>query len=161
MFEIGVCFLSVYGKVELDPEGDVVAGSMRSWTITYTVGMHGIDDGGSIILLRKSICDMEEPQFGDPKASGYVTATTTGDAELELGYSRNSFSRPWTHALRVDVRDGSLKKGDKIKLVLGDKSEGGPGIRAQTFQESEFLFKVLRRISRHSANPCAFHGETS
>ena len=28
-------------------------------------------------------------------------------------------------------------------IILGDKSQGGPGIRSQTFQENEFLFKLL------------------
>lgn len=135
--------MSVYGRVEIEPEEDVTAGSMCSWKITYTVGRYGIDDGGSIIVVRKNICDRELPQFDDPQGSGYVTASTTGDAKLRLSFDDRYFYRPWFRALSVHVYDGSLREGDKITIVYGDRSLGGPGMRAQTFQEREHLFKVL------------------
>jgi hypothetical protein len=43
----------------------------------------------------------------------------------------------------MDIRDGSLYEGDTVTILFGDKSHGGPGIRAQTFREEERVFKVL------------------
>src|SRR5699024_4508207 len=34
-------------------------------------------------------------------------------------------------------------EGDTVTIVFGDRAQGGPGMRAQTFAETEFEFKVL------------------
>jgi len=131
------------GRAEIHPATDVFAGSMGTWTLTYTVGRFGIDDGGSIRIARRSVCDSERPQFDDPQRSGYTTVTTTGDVRLATRYDDRGHIRPWRGALQIDVRDGSLKEGDTVVVVFGDQSYGGPGIRTQTFRESEHIFKVL------------------
>jgi hypothetical protein len=38
--------------------------------------------------------------------------------------------------------NGSLYPGDKVTVVMGDTSGGGPGFRLQTFREVEHIFKV-------------------
>jgi len=43
----------------------------------------------------------------------------------------------------IDVYDGSLAPGDTVTIVLGDRSQGSPGIRAQTFVETVHEFRVL------------------
>ena len=133
----------LYGRAEIEPKGPLIAGTMHTLRITFTVGRYGIDDKGSILIAWKYVCDDEHPQFSDPEGSGYTTAYTTGEAKLKLSFGALSFYRPWFKALRVDVYDGSLKEGDKIIVTLGDRSRGGPGLRIQTFQESERIFKVL------------------
>lgn len=44
--------------------------------------------------------------------------------------------------LHIWVKRGSLKEGDKIFVVYGDRSFGSPGSRAQTFIEEPRYFKV-------------------
>ncbi|MFQ6052786.1 MAG: DUF3604 domain-containing protein, partial [Candidatus Bathyarchaeia archaeon] len=131
------------GRAEIRPASDAVAGSMGTWTITYTVGRFGVDDGGSIRVARRSVCDSETPQFDDPQGSGYTTVTTTGDVRLMARYDGRGYIRPWRGALQIDVRDGSLREGDVVTVTFGDRSGGGPGFRMQTFRESEHIFKVL------------------
>jgi len=131
------------GRAEIRPKTDVVAGSMVTLTLTYTVGRFGIDDGGSIRIARRSVCDSERPQLRDPQASGYTTVATTGDVRLIARYDDRGHIRPWRGALQIDVRDGSLREGDTITVIFGDRSGGGPGIRMQTFREAEHIFKVL------------------
>ena len=133
----------LYGIAEVEPEKEIIAGSMNTLKITFTVGEYGIDDGGSIIIVRKYICDEEMPQFTNPQESGYVTAVTTGEAKLKLSFDYRYFIRPWFSALQIKIYDGSLKEGNKVIITLGDRSRGGPGFRAQTFQEKDFLYKVL------------------
>ena len=45
--------------------------------------------------------------------------------------------------LTIDVYDGTLAPGDIVTIVLGDRSGGSPGIRAQTFVESRHELRVL------------------
>ena len=131
------------GAAEITPAGRVVAGVYGSWKLVYHVGKYGIDDGGSIRVAHRSVSDIESPQFSDPKGSGYCTVSASRDVRLEYRYSRRGHIRPFRAAIQIDVRDGSLYEGDTITIVLGDKSKGSSGLRAQTFREQEHIFKVL------------------
>ncbi|MGD2141883.1 MAG: DUF3604 domain-containing protein [Candidatus Bathyarchaeota archaeon] len=131
------------GRAELEPTGDLVAGSLVSLRLTYTVGDLGIDDGGSIRIARRSVSDSEDLQFTDSLASGYTTVYTTGDVNLNYRWDRRGHIRPWRGALQIDIHDGSLYPGDTVTVVMGDRSRGSPGFRLQTFREKEHIFKVL------------------
>ena len=131
------------GTVTLDPSGPVVAGSVGQWTLTYTVGSYGIDEGGTLKLAQRFASDWETPQFDQPAAPGYTTVTTDGPARLRAYFHRKGHERPWMKCTVIDVYDGSLAPGDTVTIVLGDRSQGSPGIRAQTFQESAHEFRLL------------------
>ncbi|NJN81999.1 MAG: hypothetical protein HC802_06745 [Caldilineaceae bacterium] len=131
------------GTITCTPDGPVVAGSMGQWTLVYTVGSYGIDEHGTIKLVQRLVSDWEVCQFDRPDQSGFTTVTTTGDARLGLSYQRKAYSRPWTAGLVIDVYDGYLSPGDTVTIVLGDRSQGSPGIRAQTFRESAHEFRLL------------------
>lgn len=131
------------GRAEIEPEGAIRAGEVGSWTLTVTIGEHGIDDGGALAVARRDVSDWEIPQFDRPRETGYVTAETTGGAKLRLRYDPRCYVRPWRAALVVEVYDGSLAPADEVRINLGDKRQGGPGMRAQTFPESSYTFKVL------------------
>jgi peroxiredoxin len=131
------------GAVTLDPPGPVVAGSTGTWTITLTVGSMGIDEGGTIKVAQRFASDWEPSQFDRPAASGYTTVTTTGEAKLRPRYDRKGHDRPWMQCIVIDVYDGSLFPGDAVTIILGDRSQGSPGIRAQTFIESKHEFRVF------------------
>jgi hypothetical protein len=131
------------GCAEIEPTGDVVAGSMGTWRLTYHVGGFGVDDGGSVRIARRSVSDLEEPQFDDPQRSGYTTVITSGSVRLVTRYDSRGHIRPWRGALQIDVRDGSLKEGDIVVATFGDRGSGGPGLRMQTFREMEHIFKVF------------------
>ncbi len=131
------------GTVSLDPPGSVIAGSMGTWTLTYTVGSYGLDEGATLKLSQRFASDWEIPQFNRPADPGYSTITTNGAAKLRPYYHAKAHERPWMKCLVIDVYDGSLAPGDIITLTLGDCSQGSPGIRAQTFQESAHEFRLL------------------
>jgi hypothetical protein len=131
------------GWAEVEPKGDAVAGALGTWRVTYHVGRFGIDDGGSIRIARRSVSDLERPQFDNPRRSGYTTVTTKGKVRLSAKYDGRGHIRPWRGALQVDMHDGSLGEGDTITVTIGDKSGGSPGLRMQTFRETEHIFKVL------------------
>ncbi|MCA9705489.1 MAG: DUF3604 domain-containing protein [Myxococcales bacterium] len=131
------------GTVTLSPAGPVVAGTVGQWTLTYTVGSYGIDEGGTIKLARRFANDWQPPQFDDPRAPAYTTVRTTGDAKLRPRYDPKAHVRPWMKCIVIDVYDGCLAPGDTVTVTLGDRSGGGPGIRAQSFVESAHELRVL------------------
>src|SRR3954452_7792687 len=131
------------GTATLDPSGPVVAGKYGTWTLTLTVGTVGIDEGGTIKIAQRFASDWQPAQFDKLTEAGYCTITTTGQAKLRPRYDRKGQDRPWMQSIVVDVYDGSLAPGDKVTLVMGDRSQGSPGIRAQTFQESAHELRVF------------------
>ena len=131
------------GTVVLEPNGPVVAGEMGQWTLTYTVGSYGVDEGGTIKLSQRFASDWQVPQFDQPQAAGYTTVTTNGNAKLRPYYHTKAHERPWMKCLVIDVYDGSLLPGDTVTITLGDRRQGSPGSRAQTFQESAHEFRLL------------------
>ncbi|WP_181197818.1 DUF3604 domain-containing protein [Enhygromyxa salina] len=131
------------GHVSLSPTGPVVAGALGQWTLTYTVGSYGIDEGGTLKLARRFASDWARPQFDDPTAESFTTVTTTGEAKLRPRYDPKAHVRPWMKCLVIDVYDGSLAPGDTVTITLGDRSQGSPGIRAQSFIESAHELRFL------------------
>ncbi len=131
------------GTVKLKPNQAIVAGTVGQWRLVYTVGSYGVDSGGTIKLAWPLVSDWEKPQFDQPDQPGYTTVRTNGAAKLRSYYHAKAHVRPWTPCLVIDIYDGSLAPGDTVIVVLGDRREGSPGIRAQTFQESNYEFRFL------------------
>lgn len=122
------------------------AGSFQSLTIIFTAGRFGMDDTGSIRIVFRFASDMGTPQFTDPAAANYVTASASNGAQLELAYHPRLNLRPWGKTLSITVGRGFLSPGDTIAVRLGDRSGGSPGIRLQTFCEDRFEFRVLADV---------------
>lgn len=133
----------VLGRVAISPAGDVVAGSYGTWQITLTVGQHGIDDGGRVLIARRSVSNWGLPQFDRPREPEYTTASTSGQVRLSAHYDPRAFVRPWRGAVVLDVRDGALAPGDTLTVTLGDTRFGSRGSRAQTFRQERYEFRVL------------------
>src|SRR5690606_14871875 len=75
-------------------------------------------------------------------------ARASNGCRLDLVTEPEGHQRPWERSLRVTVRRGSMRPGDTIEIVFGDRSGGSPGLRLQTFCETAHEFRVL-------ADPCA------
>jgi hypothetical protein len=129
--------------VKISPDGPVIAGSIGQWTIQYTVGSYGIDEGGTIKIARRFASDEERPQFDDPSAPAYTSVVTDGEAKLAARYDPKAHVRPWMKCVVIDVYDGCLAPGDLVTVTFGDQSHGSPGIRTQSFIESEHEVRVL------------------
>ena len=129
------------GTISLSPDKDVIAGEFSTWTITFTAGEYGIDDGGTLVVAWKSVSDWDSPQFDEPDMPGYTTVSTTGSCRVSARYSK--FVRSFGNSILIDVNGGYIKKGDQIKIVLGDTSKGSLGMRAQSFCEREHEFRVF------------------
>jgi len=131
------------GRAEVSPTGDFEAGSFQEFTVTYTAGYFGIDDTGSIKIVHRFASDMGRPQFTDPKGWNYTTVEASNGAVLQVEYDQKRNIRPWDKTLFIRVMRGFLREGDQIIVRFGDRRQGSPGIRVQTFCEPTFEFRVL------------------
>lgn len=131
------------GRAEIEPTGEFEAGSFQSFTLTYTAGYFGIDDTGSLKIVHRFASDMGRPQFTDPRGWNYTTAEASNGAVLELQYDPKRNIRPWDKTLFIRVVKGFLREGDRIVVRFGDRRQGSPGLRVQTFHEPTFEFRVL------------------
>lgn len=131
------------GSATVSPTGRFEAGSFQEFTVTYTAGYFGIDDTGSIKVVHRFASDMGRPQFADPSAPNYTTVEATNGAILHVEYDMKRNIRPWDKTLYIKVVRGFLREGDQIIIRFGDRRQGSPGIRLQTFCEETFEFRVL------------------
>jgi hypothetical protein len=131
------------GSAIVSPTGSFEAGSYEEFTVTYTAGYFGIDDTGSIKVVHRFASDMGRPQFDNPSAPNYTTVEATNGAILHIEYDMKRNIRPWDKTLYIKVVRGYLEKGDQIVIRFGDRRQGCPGIRLQTFCEDTFEFRVL------------------
>jgi hypothetical protein len=131
------------GNATLEPGGAFEAGSMQSFTLVYSAGAFGVDDTGSIKIGFRFATDFGPVQFTDPKAPGYTTVEASNGATLEAKWEFKRNIRPWSRSLYIGVVKDFLSPGDTITVRFGDTRQGSPGIRLQTYCESEFEFRVF------------------
>jgi hypothetical protein len=131
------------GRVTCSLKGSVAAGSWQTCMLRYTAGFAGVDDTGSLKIVMRYATDSGIPQFDDPSAPHYTTATASNGAHLQLRYDVKDFRRPWGRTIHVKVLQGYLREGETITLTIGDTSAGSPGWRMQTFLEDTFELKIL------------------
>ena len=131
------------GTAIISPTGAFEAGSFQSFTLVYTAGYFGIDDTGSIKIVHRFASDMGRPQWSDPQAANYTTVEASNGAVLDVLYDPKLNIRPWDKTLLIRVTRGFLREGDTITVRFGDRRQGSPGMRVQTFVEPTFEFRVL------------------
>ena len=131
------------GNATLDAPERIEAGSMQELVLTYECGTFGIDDTGSIKIGLRFATDIGNVQFTDPGAPGFTTAEASNGAALQLKWEFKRNIRPWSRSLYVGVSGDYLSPGDTITIRFGDRRQGSPGIRMQTYCESEFEFRVF------------------
>lgn len=131
------------GSATLEPSGMFEAGSYQSFTLVYTAGAFGVDDTGSVKIGFRFATDFGPVQFDDPKGQGYTTVKASNGATLECKWEFKRNIRPWSRSLYIGVAKHFLAPGDTITIRFGDRRFGSPGIRLQTYCESEFEFHVL------------------
>src|SRR5690606_28898711 len=131
------------GKAVVTPDGPVEAGSWQSFKLIYEAGRFGIDESGSLKLCFRFATDQSRLQLDHPTRPGYVTVEASNGAVLETRFDPKQNVRPWDRTLHVRVVRGFMREGDRLTIRIGDRRQGSPGIRAQTFAEPYFEFHVL------------------
>jgi hypothetical protein len=123
---------------------DVQAGSVGTWTLTYTAGPAGVAVGGGIEVWRvpAKFWLGQCLQSTDPKAPDYVTCQRTGQGSLELPFLAGFYKE--TYFARIIVKDKPLAPGESITVNFGDRSGGGPGavVPPSTQYDMEFYVRA-------------------
>jgi hypothetical protein len=125
----------------MTPTSPVRAGERGTWTVDYLAGIAGIDDGGRVRLSFRTASDWASPQLASPDAADFVGIRASRPVTLTPTFGRDGI-RPWSNSLTIRVSNGALGEGDRLTIVLGDTLYGGPGMRAQTFSEKRFRFRL-------------------
>ena len=144
------------GSAEITPSGAFEAGSTVSFTLTYTAGLHGIDDSGSLKIVSRFASDQTRPQFEDP-AAGICKRQAVPIAKRQLAalvlrtHPNGIIEVPLGCSRGLAEQDKSRRAIDPVLGWLGVPRYGllnGHGVT---------LENVLRR-SRHQEPP-RFHGK--
>jgi hypothetical protein len=131
------------GSAILMPVGSFEAGSVQSFELVYAAGAFGIDDSGSIKIGFRFATDFGPVQFADASGQGFTTAEASNGATLELRWEYKRNIRPWSRTLYIGVTGSFLRPNDTITVRFGDRRQGSPGIRLQTYCEEAFEFRLF------------------
>ena len=131
------------GSATLAPSGWFEAGSLHTFELVYFAGAFGIDDTGSIKIGFRFATDFGPVQFTDPCGQGFTTAEASNGATLELRWEYKRNIRPWSRSLYIGVTGSFLRPGDTITVRFGDRRQGSPGMRLQTYCEAAFEFRIF------------------
>lgn len=85
---------------------------------------------------------MGKPQFTDPSAANFVTATASNGARLDVRFDPKGNTRPYDRCIHIKVLPGFMRAGETIAVVFGTDPRG-PGQQMQTFVDPDFAFRVL------------------
>ena len=128
------------------------AGCWTELLIDYRVGASGLADGAWFKLTFKFYSDWAPFQTSDPRAANFISAEYQAAPQapgqsaatvqsLSVRFDQKGHERPFQKAIIVDIVDGYLNAGDHILIRIGDRRQGGPGTRVQTFVEDSFRFR--------------------
>jgi hypothetical protein len=130
-----------FGKAYIDLDKAIEAGSFQTILYTFEAG-HPIDDTGCIKIVFRYAGDFGTPQFDNPSQADFCSVSTNANCRIDVRWDTKGHTRPWGKALYLKVM-GGFDKGDKVKVVFGNKAQGSPGWRMQTFCEDTFEFKTF------------------
>ena len=135
------------GEVKLQVDGPVYVDSWTTIKQTYTVGEAALGPGSSIMAAKQLQADGGWPQNEDPGAPHYLSASSS-NPRVRIGRT----SVPWTgmhggfRAPRpmpaFQVEQGTLRTGDTLTLVYGDRQGGSEGWLQQTFSTDESMLPL-------------------
>ena len=92
-----------YGFSKIIPTNNVTTGSFGTWTLTFIVGMYGIDDGGHIKIAWRDVSNWGRPQFQHLADKNYCTVNTTGNAKLDVCFEERGYIHPWRPCLIIKL----------------------------------------------------------
>jgi len=132
-----------YGHCAAEMQPELTAGEYTTVSFVFTLGDTALSAGGRLRIAWRWPIDWHNLQTTDPAGDGYVTATTTQSAQLAINFKQMGDLDPWMHCLDLTVTAGTLVKGDRIRLVCGDRTQGGRGWRAPTCRVNATNFLLL------------------
>jgi hypothetical protein len=115
-------------------------------TVVYRLGKIPMKTGARVRFGTHWYSDLSLPQLSRPLSPGYTTVKANrGDVALAGGFDgwQSVWSVLQSPAPRphVTVARGELREGDTLTFVLGDRSQGSPGLLMQSFTTDAFTVR--------------------
>lgn len=135
------------GKAVLKTAETVRAGSWQTIEQIYTVGEKPLGPGARIMVARQLQADGGRLQFDDPAGNNYLSASVSnpavklGKTTVPLSGMHGGFRAPAPMPAFL-VEQGTLRAGDSVTIVYGDRSGGGEGWRQQTFATDQAMLPI-------------------
>ena len=137
------------GTAEFVGPSTATVGDYGSFRLRFTVGEAGMAIGGGLRLATQH--DFGWDMWGGtrlqedaPAQPNFLTYSTSTGSRLSWR-SDNSVPAyfPWQRVNQFILEGPSLREGDWIEVVFGDRSGGSPGVEIQPMDESEFEQRVF------------------
>ncbi|HRW06085.1 MAG TPA: DUF3604 domain-containing protein [Caldilineaceae bacterium] len=132
-----------YGQGVVEMASHLTAGEYTTVTFHFTLGDTPLPEGGRLRVAWRWPIDWHDLQTTDPAGDGYVTVTTDQAVGVAVAFQQLGDLDPWMHCLDLQVTAGTLRKGDELHLVCGDRTHGGRGWRAPTCRVNAAHFLLL------------------
>jgi len=143
------------GSARLEGPREIEVMQHGTWRLIYTAGRAGVHPGGGVRVAFRHLHHWSVPQIADPTQAGWVTVRASSGAAVRVtgefngktldGAKATRFMGPyfpWQNVLDLQIGEPGLAPDDRLEITFGDTSGGGPGMRAQPFDECRFVFKV-------------------
>ena len=131
------------GSVKLLGPRQAEVVSHQTWTLVYTAGPAGVEPGGGIrIAMRHLQTSVATPQATNPVNPNYITAEAGGlpvTINTRIGLMNQYF--PWQEITQVTLLQQKLEPGKSLRVTIGDRSAGSPGMLVQPYDESHYGLK--------------------
>ncbi|MBC7225119.1 MAG: hypothetical protein H5T59_12755, partial [Anaerolineae bacterium] len=123
----------IASPVALEPDGPGEVGQWGTWTLTCTLPEGGLSPAGALRCYVGNPLgaspSFQRLQGDDPAGEGFVTAWA-GPRRLRVGTDLiGPGGLPLGNVIQVRAEGGPVPGGTEVRLVLGDRSQGGPGAR--------------------------------
>lgn len=135
------------GSVSLSGPRAVEVLSHQSWMLVYTAGPAGLRAGGGIrVAMRHLQGEVGTAQATSPQAPNYITAAADGDPPVKI-HIPNGWKEfmtqyfPWQNIIQVTLPERGLEPGQSLRITIGDRRAGSPGMRVQPYDESHYGLK--------------------
>lgn len=137
------------GKLTTDKLGPYPVDTLVTIAQTYTVGEAPLQVGGGLLVTPRYHAGIEALQWDNPAGESYLAAYSSNpDVELEIvtlpmfgmfSGQLGGFDIPKPY---VRIARGEMRQGDKLTVVIGDRSQGGPGFRLPSTSNDAMRFKL-------------------
>jgi len=120
-------------QATVSSDGQLKAGSHATLTITYTAGRRGLNKFGAIRAAFEHGANWGRLQTVAPKEENYVTAQGPPGVELK------AITDPQIglcELAEAQVVSGKVRRGQVVRLIIGDRSGGSKGLLAPAISES-------------------------
>ena len=81
------------GQAIIEPPGDVIAGSVGTWSVRYTVGNNGLKSGSCLRIGSECDSDWGTPQMSAPTAPENLTVQGPEDRNRTISKRSTYYAR--------------------------------------------------------------------